>query len=135
MSSQVVVYGFIELATGSEERNNERLRTIRDQGRGLEFALAESISRPLRGWPLPIMSFARSFKKERKCRPEMIVASFEGVLKRLDAVSAQLSIDDEEVAGQKHLDYAYGPVTFGGSSVWVRVEAESPSGEPVEISL
>lgn len=135
MSSQILVYGYIELARGSEEQSVVQLRGIRERSRGSRFCLATSLAGTLEGWPSSTVSFARTFKKEGDSDCEILRSEFEEILRNLDAISAHLSIEDEEGVGEQHIDYSYGPARFGGPNVWTSVVSRRLPTQREELSF
>lgn len=121
MSSQIIAYGFVELAPGSEAANLARLAEARRLHPDPARSMAARLESPRSGWPSPTLAFAASYKATGE--PDEVAAlqaEFEALLRRLTARSAHLSIAHEGGAG-RHLDYAYGPTSHGVESVWMRV--------------
>jgi hypothetical protein len=110
MSSEILVYGVIELLRASEEHNSKTVADVVSQLDPERKGIASSIGTPYSGWPAPTMAFARLFKKTRDNQEgEALVASFEAILYAMKAFSAKLHIEDEEGLLDRTITYVYYP--------------------------
>lgn len=132
MSSQLVVYGYIEIPTGSERANAECLTALISQHDQSGASLPSSIASVRSGWPSPTMSFARSFKKTDDEQHKTLQKEFEFVLRSMVASSAHLSIQDDEGLVNRHFEYSFGPIKFGEPNTWSCVSSTRNSAASEE---
>jgi hypothetical protein len=123
VSSQIIVYGFIEIPSGTEQENATTLAGIIEQIDPTYTDIASSISAAIPGWPSAMMPFARSFKKRGDENKETFVASFERVVYAMKASSAEIYIEDDEGLLDRHICYTYRPRGgYQGPFEWHRTE-------------
>ena len=98
MSSQILVYGFIEITADSQQRTSALLESMRAQQSDSPPNLLSSISGPIPGWLQPTLAFAfaKNFKKYGNDQGEELHAEFLSILRSLDAFAGRLHIEDDE---------------------------------------
>ena len=141
MSSEVLVYGFIEFAPNAAEtvalERAEILETRREFVEGL-WPVPASISSTSRSSMLP---FARIWSKLGAHHCDDLRSEFEVVLaelRRVELRSAHLTIEDDEEPDLRSFEYVHGPLRYGAIDVLTRsrlvVHREQPEKlEPNEL--
>ena len=123
MSSEIFVYGYIEMPEGSEAQNGEVISRIGKEGQARGCSLLEGFSDIRKSWRSLTCSFAQIYKRTADEDCLRIQNQFEAILKKMKALSAHLTIEDLDEGKERYFDYSYGPVRFGGPDVWSRTRS------------
>jgi hypothetical protein len=121
VSSEIMVYGFIEMPHDSEAANVDVFKLLSQYED--ELSIVTSVSPIRRGWLTSICSFAVVLKRTTVTDCDRIRDGFEDLLFDLRALSAHLTMEDPGAGDMHYLDYVYGPVHFGDSDRWSRVRS------------
>ncbi|HXK19320.1 MAG TPA: hypothetical protein VNG33_16015 [Polyangiaceae bacterium] len=134
MANQIFVNGYIEMPDGSAAENALTLSQIA-KADSREYSLAASIDTMRAGWRAVTCGFARSYKETGPDDADRLQHEFERLLQSLTAVSAHLSIRDQDGAVQRVLDYVYGPTRFEGPNVWRRIHLHQAVDKSEELTF
>jgi hypothetical protein len=135
MSSQILVYGYIEMPEGTADDNAKVLDRISVADGDRYGSLARTFGPLQSGFESVMCSFAGSFKRTDGDDCQRFEGEFERILKQLKFVTAHVSIDDfgADEASQS-IDYAFSPARHDGPFVLKRARATRTPGEPEEVT-